>query len=112
MSPDSPYFSLIVSHGPKWLLMAIVVAVLWVCWRRVGLEGRARRLAWAGLGLYAFVVFATPLLYGWLRWRALHSGMELQAVGHALIGGALTLAEFAGVLLLGLAVVSGRRASR
>lgn len=108
MSPDSPYFSLIVSHAPKWLLMAIVLVVLLASWRRIALDGRARRLAMAGLGLYAFVVAATPLLYGWLRWRALETGLELQAAGHALIGGGLTLAEFAGVLLLGLAVAAGR----
>lgn len=112
MSPDSPYFSLIVSHAPKWVLMAIVAAVLAVCWKRVVLEGRARKLTWAGLGLYAFVVVATPLLYGWLRWRALETGVELQAVGHAIIGGALTIAEFVGVLLLGLAVAASHREPR
>ncbi|SIQ30967.1 hypothetical protein [Solilutibacter tolerans] len=108
MSPDSLYFSLVVSHAPKWVLMAIVTTVLLVCWRGVSLEGSTRRLAWAGLGLYAFVVVATPLLYGWLRWRAIETGIEMQALGHALIGGALTIAEFVGVLLLGLAVAAGR----
>ena len=112
MSPDSPYFSLIVSHGPKWLLMAIVVVVLLLHWRRAAIAGRARRLAFAGLGLLTFVIIATPLLYGWLRWRALNTGVELQAAGHAVIGGALTIAEFVGVLLLGLAVAAGHRASR
>jgi len=32
----------------------------------------------------------------------------MQATGHALIGGALTIAEFAGIVLLGLAVAAGR----
>lgn len=108
MSPDSPYFSLIVSHGPKWLLMAIVIIVVLPRWRRATLGARSRRLANAGLGLFAFVVLATPLLYGALRWRVLNGGGDLQAAGHALIGGVLTLAEFAGVLLLGLAIVADR----
>ena len=112
MSPDSPYFSLMVSHGPKWLLMSIVAAILLVRWRRVVLEPRSRRLAFAGLGLFGFVVVATPLLYGWLRWRALNTGAEMQAAGHAMIGGALTIAEFLGVLLLGLAVAAGQRERR
>lgn len=112
MTADSPYFSLIVSHGPKWLLMAIVVVVLLVVWHRAKLDGNARRLTWAGLGLYTFVVVATPLLYGWLRWRMVNTGLELQAIGHAIIGGMLTLMEFAGILLLGIAVAIGRREPR
>lgn len=112
MSPDSPYFSLVVSHGPKWVLMGIVVAVLLLHWRRAAITGRARRLALSGLGLMTFVIVATPLLYGGLRWRALNTGMELQAAGHALVGGVLTIAEFVGVLLLGLAVAAAYRESR
>lgn len=112
MSSESLYFSLIVSHGPKWLLMAIVVTVLLVYWHHASLSGNAKRLAWTGLGLYALVVVATPLLYGWLRWRMASTGVELQAVGHAVIGGLLTLLEFAGILLLGIAVAIGRRAPR
>ena len=112
MSPESPYFSLIASHAPKWVLMALVAVVLLVAWRRVALTGEARRLAVAGLALLTLVVLATPLLYGWLLRRALEDGGEMQSLWHALIGGALTLAEFAGVLLLGLAVAAARREPR
>jgi len=108
MSPDSPYFSLIVSYVPKWFLLAIIVVVLAMRWRQVGLDGAARTMAWTGLGLFAFVLVASPLLYGWLQWRMLNHGMAMQATGHALIGGALTIAEFAGIVLLGLAVAAGR----
>lgn len=112
MSSESLYFSLIVSHGPKWLLMTIVVVVLLVYWRQTSLGGNAKRLAWTGLGLYTLAVVAMPLLYGWLRWRMVNTGMDLQAVGHAFIGGLLTLLEFAGILLLGIAVAIDRRAPR
>ncbi len=112
MSPDSPFFALVSSHAPKWLLMAAVLAWLWPRLRRAELPLQARRWAMRGLATFTAVTFLAPLAYGWLRARALADPATSDALAHALIGGALTVAEYAAIAMLGFAVVAGRDRSR
>lgn len=111
MQQDPLYFHLIATHGPKWLLMAIVATVLLVSWRRAGLDQQAWRLGIAGLSLYIAVVLISPLLYGVLS--GLGTGVVTDSeIWYALVGGLLTVLEFAGLLLIGLAVAAARREPR
>ena len=103
-------------HLPKMLLMMLVLGYLLVRILRTppSTLGKARPLALVGVGLFMAITLISPVLYTALMMMQIEPSFAIDSQwierGYAVVGGVFTLMEVAALLLLGLAVLAGRRA--